>query len=136
MCGVVAIICGVFIPMKIINSDSHTLIEEIGIFRLVGPAFIQVGIIGTLACNWNFIFVAKGAPLIEGMQRHLIVKGLYRYVRNPIYISWYLIILGEAVYFQSMVLLYYLLGWMVFFQIKAVVGMPMKKRSAPLIFAG
>lgn len=120
ICGVVAIAFGVFIPFKIINAENHTIIAEIGALRFIGPGFILIGIVGTLACYWNFIFDAKGAPLIEGMQKHLIVKGFYKYVRNPIYISWYLIIFGEAVYFQSLDLLLYLLGWMVFFQIKVV----------------
>ena len=55
-----------------------------------------------------------------GTQKHLIVKGLYRYVRNPIYISWYLIIFGEALFFQSLDLLFYLLSWIVFSQIKVI----------------
>ena len=120
ICGFVAFTFGVFIPLKIINAENHTIFAEIGVLRFIGPAFIFVGLIGTLACYWNFIYDAKGAPLIEGMQKHLIVKGLYKYVRNPIYISWYLIIFGEAVYFQSLDLLLYLAGWMVFFQIKVV----------------
>lgn len=117
---VIAIICGAFIPFKIINSENHTVIAGIGNFRLIGLAFILPGIIGYLACCWNFIFDAKGIPVIEGMQKHLIVKGLYKYVRNPIYISWYLILSGEAIYFQSRDLLLYLAGWMVFFHIKVV----------------
>jgi len=120
ICGVVAFAFGVFIPFKIVNAETHTIFAEIGVLRFIGPAFILIGLVGTLACYWNFIFDAKGAPLIEGMQKHLIVKGLYRYVRNPIYISWYLILFGEAVYFQSLDLLLYLAGWMVFFQIKVV----------------
>ena len=120
ICGAVAFICATFIPFKIINVENHTVIAVIGDFRFIGPAFILIGIIGCLACYWNFIIDAKGAPLIEGMQQHLIVKGLYKYVRNPIYISWYLILLGEAIYFQSLDLLLYLFGWMVFFQIKVV----------------
>jgi protein-S-isoprenylcysteine O-methyltransferase Ste14 len=117
---VIAIFCGAFIPYKIINSQSHTVIEEIGNFRYIGPAFILIGIIGYLPCCWNFIFDAKGIPAMEGMQKHLIVKGLYKYVRNPIYISWGLIIFGEAIYFQSQELLLYLLVLMVLFQIRVV----------------
>jgi len=120
ICGVVAFAFGVLIPFKIINAENHRVIAEIGNFRFIGPAFILIGLVGTLTCYWNFIFDAKGAPLIEGMQKHLIVKGLYKYVRNPIYISWYLILFGEAVYFQSLDLLLYLAGWMVFFHIKVV----------------
>lgn len=117
---VIAIICGAYIPFKIINAESHTVIAAIDNFRFIGPIFILVGIIGYLACCWNFIVDAKGFPAIEGMHEHLIVKGLYKCVRNPIYISFYLIIFGEALYFQSVDLLYYLIGWMAFFQIRVV----------------
>jgi protein-S-isoprenylcysteine O-methyltransferase Ste14 len=120
MTVVIAIIFGAFVPFKLINAESHTVIAEIGNFRFIGLSLIFTGIIGYLACCWNFIFDAKGIPAIEGMQKHLIVKGLYKYVRNPIYISWHLIILGEAIYFQSQDLLFYLLGWMVFFHIRVV----------------
>jgi protein-S-isoprenylcysteine O-methyltransferase Ste14 len=120
MAVVIAIICVAFIPFKIMNSESHTVIAEIGNFRFIGPTFILIGIVGYLACCWNFIFDAKGIPALEGMQKHLIVKGLYKYVRNPIYISLCLIIFGEAVYFQSQDLLLYLLGWMVVFHIRVV----------------
>ena len=109
-----------FVPFQIIDAESHTVIAETGILQFIGLAFILIGIIGYLACFWNFIFDAKGVPLFEGMQKHLIVKGLYKYVRNPIYISWYLILIGEAIYFQSLGVLLYLLGWMVFFQFKVV----------------
>lgn len=118
---VIAIIFSVFIPYKVINSEGHTIIAEIGNFRFIGPTFILIGAIGYLACCWNFIFEAKGIPAMEGMQKHLIVKGAYKYVRNPIYISFWLIILGEAIYFQSQDLLLYLLGWMIVFQIRVVV---------------
>jgi protein-S-isoprenylcysteine O-methyltransferase Ste14 len=117
---VIAIIFGAFIPFKIINSQSHTVFAEIGNLRFIGPAFILIGAIGYLACCWKFILDAKGIPAMEGMQKHLIVKGVYKYVRNPIYISFWLIILGEAIYFQSQDLLLYLLGWMVVFQIRVV----------------
>jgi protein-S-isoprenylcysteine O-methyltransferase Ste14 len=120
MASVIGIIFCVYIPIEIVNSKSHTFIAEIGDFRLIGPVFISIGVISYLACCWNFIFDAKGIPAVEGMQKHLIVKGLYKYVRNPIYISWSLIIFGEAIYFQSVDLLLYLLVWMFIFQIRVV----------------
>ena len=120
MTAVIAFVFGVFIPFEIVNSESHGVIAEIGNFRFIGPAFILIGIIGYLACCWNFIFDAKGIPAVEGMQKHLIVKGPYQYIRNPIYISWYFIIFGEAIYFQSLGVLLYLLGCMVIAQIRVV----------------
>jgi protein-S-isoprenylcysteine O-methyltransferase Ste14 len=50
------------------------------------------------------------------------VNGLYRYVRNPIYISWFLILLGEALWFRSLDLIYYLLVWMAFFHFKVILS--------------
>ena len=105
-----------YIPYKIITAQNHAVIAEIGIFRFAGYIFIGSGIIGYLICFWNFIVDAKGSPIL-GDTQHLIVKGLYRYVRNPIYISACLIFSGEALLFQSLAMLYYLFGWMITFHL-------------------
>ena len=55
MTVVIAIICGAFVPFKIINAESHTVIAEIGNFRFIGPSIIFTGIIGYSACCWNFM---------------------------------------------------------------------------------
>ena len=39
--------------------------------------------------------------------RHLVVRGLYRYVRNPMYVGVIAILLGEALLFGSLTLLWY-----------------------------
>lgn len=119
-CAIIVVILATVVPYEIVTSENHTVIPEIGKIRIVGPFLIFAGIIGYLLCFWNFIFDAKGMPYPEGIQKHLIVKGLYRYVRNPMYISWYLILLGEAIFFQSRGLLYYLLGWIIFFYFKVI----------------
>ncbi len=46
--------------------------------------------------------------------RELVVRGLYRYVRNPMYLAVSLIVLGEALLTASRGLLYY---WAFFFAI-------------------
>ena len=104
---------------EMISSEKHIFIDQIGKIRFIGPILIVIGIIGYLPCFWNFIFDAKGSPL-PGDQKHLIVKGLYRYVRNPMYISWYLIIFGEALFFQSLDLLLYLSVWIVLLEIRVI----------------
>lgn len=115
----IVITFAVCFPHNIISDENHIVIDQIGKIRFIGPILIVIGIIGYLLCFWNFIFDAKGTPM-PGDQKHLIVKGLYRYVRNPIYISWHLIIFGEALFFQSLDLLLYLSVWIVFFEIKVI----------------
>ena len=101
---------------------NQSLVLWARIFTFIGPILIVIGIIGYLLCFWNFIFDAKGTPFPgDGdSQKYLIVKGLYRYVRNPMYNSWYLIIFGEALFFQSLDLLLYLSFWIVWFEIKVI----------------
>ena len=107
------------IPSQIISSEKHMIIDQIGKIRFIGPILIVIGTIGYLLCFWNFIFQARGSPF-PGDQKHLIVKGPYRYVRNPMYISWHLIIFGEALFFQSLDLLFYFSFWLVWFGIKVI----------------
>jgi protein-S-isoprenylcysteine O-methyltransferase Ste14 len=107
------------VPSKIISSEKHIVIEQIGKIRFIGPILIVIGIIGCLSCLWNFIFDAKGSSF-SGDQKHLIVKGLYRYVRNPMCISGYLIVFGQALFFQSLDLLLYLSFWIVWFEIEVI----------------
>ena len=108
------------LPSKIISSEKHIVIEQLGKLRFIGPILIVIGIIGSLLCLWNFIFDAKGSPF-SGDQKHLIVKGLFRYVRNPMCISGYLIVFGQALFFQSLYLLLYLSFWIVWFEIEVIV---------------
>lgn len=116
--GIVSFVL-VYLPYKIVTAENHTVIAGIGRLRFAGYIFIGSGIIGYLICFWNFIVDAKGSP-IPGDTQYLIVKGLYRYVRNPIYISACLILLGEALLFQSLEMFYYLFGGIVVFHLFVV----------------
>ncbi len=109
LCFIIAVIFIAYIPYKILSRGGTIAIAEIAIFKFLGPVFIVAGFIGFLPCYWRFIVEAKGSPM-QGNSQNLIVKGLYRHVRNPIYLSAFFILLGQAVFFQSLPLFYYFLG--------------------------
>jgi protein-S-isoprenylcysteine O-methyltransferase Ste14 len=88
-CAIIVGYFTVFIPHTIITSEND-LCFEIGKFRFTGLILIFAGVFGYLWCFLNFIIDAKGTPLPLGSQKHLIIKGLYRFVRNPMYLSAYL----------------------------------------------
>lgn len=119
ICAGIAFFFAIAPAYEIKTYENQTVIIEIEKIQYIGLLFIFIGIIGYLLCFWNFIIDAKGSPM-PGDQNHLMTKGLYRYVRNPMYISFFLIILGEGLFFQSKVLFYYLFGWMVFFQLRLI----------------
>jgi len=71
-------------------------------FWLVGASII-------LWCFWTFTFYGQGTPAPIDPPKKLVAIGLYRYVRNPIYIGVLLILIGHVAWFGRINLLIYLL---------------------------
>jgi protein-S-isoprenylcysteine O-methyltransferase Ste14 len=79
---------------------------------LLGVACIVCGAVLLAACIIEFARGGRGTLSPVDPPRHLVVGGLYRYVRNPMYLSVTAIVLGEALLVQSRALALY---WVVFF---------------------
>lgn len=62
-----------------------------------------------LKCAWDFAVVGLGTPAPIDPTKSLVVSGLYRFVRNPMYVGVDLVLLGEAVLLSSLRLLEYAL---------------------------
>lgn len=75
----------------------------------LGP--IIAGATVLLHCVWNFARVGRGTLVPVDAPRRLVVVGLYRYVRNPMYVGVLAVLLGEALLFASPVLLAYAGVW-------------------------
>ena len=58
-------------------------------------------------CAWDFAFAGEGTPAPIDPPKMLVWQGLYRIVRNPIYVGVLLVLLGEAILFESQMLLAY-----------------------------
>lgn len=73
----------------------------------LGGLAVGVGLTVLLTCIWAFAYHGKGtlAPFDE--PRKLVVRGMYRYARNPMYVGLVMILLGEASFFRSSVILMY-----------------------------
>ena len=57
----------------------------------------------------SFVFSGKGTPIPFTPTKELIVTGLYRFVRNPLYIAGVFVLAGEALLFQSIGIFFYCL---------------------------
>ena len=99
----------ILIPYHIVSSPNHILIFDIGAFRYFGLGPIAIGVAIYLWCSYSFVFFGKGTPIHAMPPKELVVRGLYRFVRNPMYIAGCLVLAGEALLFQSKELLIYLL---------------------------
>jgi protein-S-isoprenylcysteine O-methyltransferase Ste14 len=60
-----------------------------------------------LACVWLFAANGRGTPAPIDPPKKLVMRGPYRWVRNPMYLAVLLFVLGEAVFFLSLTVLLY-----------------------------
>jgi protein-S-isoprenylcysteine O-methyltransferase Ste14 len=70
---------------------------------------IALGTASYLWCVWNFAARGRGTPAPIDPPRTLVVQGLYRWVRNPMYVGIGLVLAGETLLFGSASLLLYTL---------------------------
>lgn len=81
--------------------------------HLLGLLAIGVGAGLLLTCIWEFAASGRGTLSPVDPPRELVVRGLYRYVRNPMYLSVTMIVLGEVLLTGSRLLLVYWAVWFV-----------------------
>lgn len=97
----------------------------LGGFRVQWPpglALVAAGTMGLLWCVRDFYVSGKGTLAPWAPTQHLVVVGLYRYSRNPMYVSVTLILLGWAAWFRSSDLLLYACIVIAAFQLRVVWG--------------
>src|ERR1051325_5622350 len=80
---------------------------DLGGMRLLGLILLVPGLAIILWCFIDFVRRGRGTPAPYDPPRRLVIAGLYRYVRNPQYIGVVLVVMGEALFFGSLVLLGY-----------------------------
>lgn len=78
------------------------------------PPFL-IGALIYLRCAWDFAVTGLGTPAPIDAPKVLIVKGLYRYVRNPMYVGVLNVILGQAIFYGSRLVFIYMAGAWLFF---------------------
>jgi protein-S-isoprenylcysteine O-methyltransferase Ste14 len=98
---------------------SHWRVEPsflgLPLFRIVGGVLLALGIVGLLDSFVRFALQGVGTPAPVFPTRHLVVTGLYCYVRNPMYVAVVFTILGQALIFGNVTLLEYGgLVWLLF----------------------
>jgi protein-S-isoprenylcysteine O-methyltransferase Ste14 len=88
----------------------------------LGLIVLLLGAIGLLWCVRDFYVAGKGTLAPWAPPQKLVVVGLYRYSRNPMYVCVALILLGWAVAFALPSLWIYLLCVVTAFQLRVVYG--------------
>lgn len=80
---------------------------SIGLWHWLGIVPLAIGALALLWCNWAFVTRGRGTAAPYDPPRALVVQGLYRYVRNPMYVSASLIVLGIGLWTGAAILFGY-----------------------------
>lgn len=100
------IVAGV-IPYWISGWEQQAPLLGLPLLRWVGIALIAIGAPVLLDSFARFALQGVGTPAPVAPTKHLVVTGLYRYVRNPMYLAVAATIFGQALYLGSIALLIY-----------------------------
>ncbi len=95
-----------YIPMAIASSTERLV--PLGPLRFLGLGPLALGIAIVLWCARDFAVKGRGTPAPIDPPKELVVRGLYRYVRNPMYVGAVLILVGHVGWFLALELLLYL----------------------------
>ncbi len=105
------------IPVYWLISTSRTdLVQPLGLLPLL------LGCAGLLWCVRDFYVFGKGTLAPWSPPERLVTAGLYRYSRNPMYVSVVLILLGWAVSFGARGLYWYTLVVAIAFHVRVVMA--------------
>ncbi|MGZ8282265.1 MAG: methyltransferase family protein [Allosphingosinicella sp.] len=104
--------------------------------RFVGIVLLLLGGAALLECFVRFAWTGVGTPAPVAPPQRLIVTGLYRHVRNPMYVAVVTLILGQALLFgHARLLLYGAAVWMVFHLFVLAYEEPTLRESFPENYA-
>lgn len=125
------------IPIAIRTMTGGELVPEVWEWtNFVGAALIVFGFTIAAICIVRFAYEGRGTLSPLDPTKRLVVRGFYKYSRNPMYIGMMLIITGEAMYWMSWPVAVY--GVLLFIGFNAFIILheePRLKREFPTEYA-
>ena len=93
-----------FIPLALLRTGPQV---QTGFLAYAAFPLWVIGTTVLIWCFWDFLVKGKGTPAPINPPKELVVSGLYKYVRNPMYVGILLVILGHFLWFGFWNLLIY-----------------------------
>jgi protein-S-isoprenylcysteine O-methyltransferase Ste14 len=98
------LVVGLFPYLLLRNSGKAFFPDSWTLWQYAGALTMMTGLLILLRCILRFATEGKGTISPIDPTKKLVAKGLYRYSRNPMYVGAVLTLVGEAVFWQSLVL--------------------------------
>jgi protein-S-isoprenylcysteine O-methyltransferase Ste14 len=106
---------GVFLivlPARVLSSAGVARPPVAGVWQVAGLSVAAIGALLTLACIFAFVFVGGGTQAPFDPPRRLVVRGPYRFMRNPMYVGASAALAGAALFYRSIPLAVYAGGFL------------------------
>lgn len=97
---------GVYLPLLIARRGAGPTLPLV----LLAVPVLALGTAIYAWCLWNFAVTGRGTPLPIDAPKKLVVRGLYRYTRNPMYLAVITVVIGWTILFQAVALALYALA--------------------------
>jgi len=99
------------IPWLIVSRSGTAPLRDWGAVQALALVPIVIGVSILVRCIYEFAARGRGTLAPVDPPKHLVVSGLYRYVRNPMYLGALIMLLGEAALFRSTTILVFAAVW-------------------------
>lgn len=103
-----------WLPSLILDQRRLAWTPSWSILQFVALLPLGLGAAVYLRCLWEFAMRGRGIPAPIDHPKELVVTGLYRYVRNPMYLGVLLFLLGESLFLQYPGFFVYAIAWVLF----------------------
>ena len=97
----------IYLPARLLSWSGIVRPAAIEAQQVVGMIIGAAGATVALWCIFTFAVVGRGTPAPFDPPRRLVIRGPYRFVRNPMYIGAGLALAGAALFYESWSLLGY-----------------------------
>jgi protein-S-isoprenylcysteine O-methyltransferase Ste14 len=97
----------VYLPARFLAWSGIVAPTTTGAPQVAGMIMVTIGTAIALWCVFTFVFIGKGTPAPFDPPRKLVIRGPYRFVRNPMYIGAGMTLAGAALFYESVSLLIY-----------------------------
>ena len=109
-----------YVPFTVLHTEDRLRVPQLSPSSVGAAVLAIVGTVVLLRCVWDFFANGKGTLAPIDPPRVLVVSGLYRFTRNPMYNGVLALILSEAWLFGSVSLLKYALLVFILFHLFVV----------------
>jgi protein-S-isoprenylcysteine O-methyltransferase Ste14 len=92
----------VYLPARFLSWSGIAAPATTGAPQVAGMILVTIGTVIALSCVFTFVFIGKGTPAPFDPPRKLVIRGPYRFVRNPMYIGAGMTLGGAALFYESL----------------------------------